>query len=72
MGFEVGAVGSMGWFWFGAGGMAKSLPFMGFETLDGVGPSEFVRGNFGATVGRASSPLALLLAPFSSEGHRRA
>ena len=49
--------------------MVKSRPFMGFEILGGVGPSEFVRGGFGATVGRASLPLALLLVPLPSGGH---
>ena len=70
MGVEVGVVGSMGWFWLGAGGVAKSLPFMGIEVLGGVGPSEFARGNFDATIGRALSPFALLLDPLPSEGYR--
>ena len=70
MGVEVGVVGSMGWFWLGAGGVAKSLPFMGIEVVGGVGPSEFTRGDFGRTVGRASSFFALLLAPLPLEGYR--
>ena len=67
MGVEVGAVGSVGWFWLGASGVAKSLPFMGFEVVGGVGPSDLARGDFGATVGHAASLLALLFAPLPSE-----
>ena len=70
MGVEVGAVGSLGWFWLGAAGMAKSLPFMGREVVSGVGPREFARGDFGATVGRAASLLALSFAPLPKEGNR--
>ena len=70
MGVEVGSVGTMGWFWLRAGGMAKSLPFMGIEVVGGVGPSEFARGHFGATVGRASLLFELSLAPLPSEGNR--
>ena len=71
MGVEVGAVGSVGWFWLGASGVAKSLPFMGFEVVGGVGPSDLARGDFGATVGHAASLLALSFAPLPSEGDRR-
>ena len=67
---EVGAVGTMGWFWLRAGGVAKSLPFMGIEVVGGVGPSDLTRGDFGATVGRALSLRALSLAPLPSEGNR--
>ena len=63
-------VGSVGWFWLETGGMAKSLPFMGLEVVGGVGPREFARGDFGATVGHAASLLALLFAPLPSEGNR--
>ena len=38
MGVEVGAVGSLGWFWLEAAGMAESLPFMGVEVGGGGGP----------------------------------
>ena len=69
MGVDVGAVGAVGWFWLKVVGVAKSLPFMGLEVVGGVGPSELARGDFGATVGRASSLFALSLAPLPSEGH---
>ena len=38
MGVEVGAVGSLGWFWLEAAGIAESLPFMGVEVVGGGGP----------------------------------
>ena len=68
VGAEVGAVGAMGWFWLGAGCTAKILPFMGVEVVGGASPSDLARGDFGATVCRASSLLALSLAPLPSEG----
>ena len=70
MGVDVGAVGAVGWFWLKVVGVAKSLPFMGLEVVGSVGPSELARGDFGATVGRASLLFALSLAPLPSEGHR--
>ena len=55
MGVEVGAVGSLGWFWPEAAGMAKSLPFMGVEFVGGGDPTGVARGDFGVSVGRAAS-----------------
>ena len=71
MGVEVGVVGSLGWFWLGASGMAKSLPFMGVEVGGGGGPTGVAGGDFGATVGRAASLLALSFSPLPLGGDRR-
>ena len=39
MGVEVGAVGSLGWFWPEGAGTAESLLFMGVEVGGGGGPT---------------------------------